>query len=120
MAQPTAPENPPEAATLPAGGTPRAAPAETSTREPEPRKPSKAKLGRPRRPIAGREGDRRIFDAWKTGDHPTFRALAEAFGMSERVPEVRSAFDRERKRQERERKRRDGAPDKNPTDDPCQ
>jgi hypothetical protein len=90
---------PPEGSTSEVAESPPDAVAETSTCEPEPRKPRRARRGRPPGPAYDPEKDRKIYEAWKTGDHATFRNLAQALGMS--LPVVKSAYDRERKRRDR-------------------
>jgi hypothetical protein len=52
--------------------------------------------GRPQDKTIDPEQDRRILDAWETGNYHNFKELAQAFNLEER--EVKLAIDRERKR----------------------
>jgi hypothetical protein len=71
----------------------------------------KGKRGRGRPRDTDPEMDKRIFDAWKTGDYKSEAELAREFNISER--EVRLARDRHRKRSNREAdKRRTNSSDK--------
>ena len=58
---------------------------------------SNRKKPKPRKKRSDTKDDKAIFDAWKTGRHHTFAALAREKGISER--EVKLATDRHRKRQ---------------------
>jgi hypothetical protein len=60
-----------------------------------PRGKPKGKRGRPR--DTDQEEDRRILNAWDTGRHPTYAALARELHLTER--DVKLAIDRQKKRQ---------------------
>jgi hypothetical protein len=72
----------------------------------------KAERGRP--VDTDPKADKRIFDAWKTGQFKTYAALARE--MKKRERDVELAIDRHRKRLNRERQKRR----KNSPDNPCQ
>jgi hypothetical protein len=71
----------------------------------------KGKLKRRGRPAdTDAKGDKRIFEAWNTGQYKGYADLARELGKTEK--EVSLAIDRHRKRLERgERKRRTNSPD---------
>jgi len=55
--------------------------------------------GRPPDETIDREQDRRIMDAWETGNYCNVKELAQAWNLDER--EVKKALDRERKRRDK-------------------
>ncbi len=63
--------------------------------------PAKARRTRPGRPMAGSpDRDRKIAEAWATGQHSTFEELGRPFGLDKK--QARQAVDRHRKRAGRE------------------
>jgi hypothetical protein len=79
---------------------PLALPDQGGTRQGEGKK---QKRGRGRKPDTDPKADKRVWDAWESGEHEDLTALGNAFHMTKL--EVRRALDRHRKRLAKRRRR---------------
>jgi hypothetical protein len=69
----------------------------------------KGKRGRGRKPDTSPKADKRVADAWATGQYKTYEGCGIALGMTKK--QVKDAIDRHRKRQPAKRRKQSQAPE---------
>jgi hypothetical protein len=69
----------------------------------------KGKRGRGRKPDTNPTADKRVADAWATGQYKTYERCGIALGMTKK--QVKDALDRHRKRQPAKRRKQSQAPE---------